>query len=54
MKMYIKSVMVDDQAKALAFYTDILGFDVKHNIPWASIAGLRLSRLRRQVMWNWR
>ena len=33
MKMYIKSVMVDDQAKALAFYTDILGFDVKHNIP---------------------
>ena len=33
MKMYIKSVMVDNQAKALAFYTDILGFDVKHNIP---------------------
>lgn len=33
MKMYIKSVMVDDQAKALAFYTDILGFEVKHNIP---------------------
>ena len=33
MKMYIKSVMVDDQVKALAFYTDILGFDVKHNIP---------------------
>ena len=33
MKMYIKSVMVDDQAKALAFYTDVLGFAVKHNIP---------------------
>lgn len=33
MKMYIKSVMVEDQAKALAFYTDILGFQVKHNIP---------------------
>ena len=33
MKMYIKSVMVDDQAKALTFYTDILGFRVKHNIP---------------------
>ena len=33
MKMYIKSVMVDDQAKALAFYTDVLGFRVKHNIP---------------------
>lgn len=33
MKMYIKSVMVEDQAKALAFYTDVLGFTVKHNIP---------------------
>lgn len=33
MKMYIKSVMVDDQAKALAFYTDVLGFRVKQNIP---------------------
>lgn len=33
MKMYIKSVMVDDQAKALAFYTDILGFQVKHDSP---------------------
>ena len=33
MKMYIKSVMVDDQAKALAFYTDVLGFQIKHNIP---------------------
>lgn len=33
MKMYIKSVMVDDQAKALAFYTDVLGFAVKHDIP---------------------
>lgn len=33
MKMYIKSVAVDDQAKALKFYTDILGFSVKHDIP---------------------
>ncbi|MGB5485572.1 VOC family protein [Parasphingorhabdus sp.] len=32
MKMYIKSVMVDDQAKAHAFYTDILGFQTKHDI----------------------
>lgn len=32
MKMYIKSVMVDDQAKALSFYTEKLGFTVKHNI----------------------
>jgi len=33
MKMYIKSVMVDDQAKAFDFYTKTLGFVVKHDIP---------------------
>ena len=33
MKIYVTSVFVDDQDKAEAFYTDILGFVVKHNIP---------------------
>jgi len=33
MKMYIKSVMVADQKKALEFYTKTLGFVVKHEIP---------------------
>ena len=33
MKMYIKSVCVDDQAKALSFYTDKLGFTLKQDIP---------------------
>ncbi len=33
MKMYIKSVMVQDQQKALDFYTNTLGFVVKHDIP---------------------
>jgi len=33
MKMYIKSVMVEDQRKALDFYTNTLGFVVKHDIP---------------------
>ncbi|NRA28730.1 MAG: VOC family protein [Parvularculaceae bacterium] len=33
MKMYIKSVSVDDQTKALDFYTNKLGFTVKHDIP---------------------
>ncbi len=33
MKMYAKSVAVDDQAKALAFYTEKLGFVLKHDIP---------------------
>jgi len=33
MKITLTSVMVDDQAKALAFYTDVLGFRVKHDVP---------------------
>ena len=33
MRMYIKSVVVDDQDKALAFYTGMLGFSVRHDIP---------------------
>ena len=33
MKMYAKSVIVDDQAKAFEFYTKTLGFVVKHDIP---------------------
>jgi catechol 2,3-dioxygenase-like lactoylglutathione lyase family enzyme len=33
MKIKLTSVLVDDQAKALAFYTDILGFTKKHDIP---------------------
>ncbi|MGA9872173.1 MAG: VOC family protein [Rhodococcus sp. (in: high G+C Gram-positive bacteria)] len=33
MKIYITSLMVDDQNKAQKFYTEILGFVVKHEIP---------------------
>ncbi|MGF1454205.1 MAG: VOC family protein [Alphaproteobacteria bacterium] len=33
MKMYAKSVVVDDQQKALDFYTKTLGFVVKHDRP---------------------
>jgi len=33
MRLNIYSVMVDDQAKALRFYTEVLGFQEKHNIP---------------------
>ena len=33
MKMYIKSISVDDQAAGLKFYTEKLGFVVKHDIP---------------------
>ncbi len=33
MRIYLASVFVDDQQKALRFYTETLGFRVKHNIP---------------------
>ncbi len=33
MKIVLTSVFVDDQAKALAFYTDILGFVKKRDVP---------------------
>ena len=33
MKITLMSVMVDDQEKALRFYTDVLGFRKKHDIP---------------------
>lgn len=33
MKIKLTSVMVDDQAKALAFYTGVLGFAKKHDVP---------------------
>ena len=33
MKIYVTSVLVDNQARALDFYTNKLGFEVKHDIP---------------------
>jgi catechol 2,3-dioxygenase-like lactoylglutathione lyase family enzyme len=33
MKIVVTSVLVDDQAKALTFYTDLLGFEKKHDVP---------------------
>lgn len=33
MKITVTSVLVDDQAKALYFYTDVLGFEKKNDIP---------------------
>jgi len=33
MKLKLSSIMVEDQAAALAFYTDVLGFVKKHDIP---------------------
>lgn len=33
MKIQLTSVFVDDQAEALRFYTEILGFVKKHDVP---------------------
>ena len=33
MRIKLTSIMVDDQEKGLRFYTDVLGFRKKHNIP---------------------
>jgi catechol 2,3-dioxygenase-like lactoylglutathione lyase family enzyme len=33
MKIRLTSIFVDDQAKALAFYTDVLGFVKKADVP---------------------
>lgn len=42
MKMYIKSVMVEDQARARDFYTETLGFKLKHDIPMGEHSWLTL------------
>ncbi len=33
MQIRLTSVLVDDQEKALRFYTDVLGFEKKHDFP---------------------
>jgi catechol 2,3-dioxygenase-like lactoylglutathione lyase family enzyme len=43
MRINLTSIFVDDQAKALAFYTDVLGFVKKNEIPlgeyfWLTVA----------------
>jgi predicted enzyme related to lactoylglutathione lyase len=32
-KLYLSSIFVDDQAKALEFYTTVLGFEKKRDLP---------------------
>lgn len=43
MKIYVTSVFVDDQEKARDFYTRVLGFAVRHDVPmgahrWLTVA----------------
>jgi catechol 2,3-dioxygenase-like lactoylglutathione lyase family enzyme len=44
MKIVVTSVLVDDQKKALTFYTEVLGFVKKNDIPmgefsWLTVVG---------------
>ncbi|NWL77049.1 bleomycin resistance protein [Pseudomonas taiwanensis] len=43
MKIVVTSVLVDDQVKALAFYRDLLGFELKHDIPMGAHRWLTLT-----------
>ncbi|SDR03395.1 Catechol 2,3-dioxygenase [Rhizobiales bacterium GAS113] len=43
MKIVLTSVLVDDQAKALAFYRDVLGFEPKLDIPMGEHRWLTLT-----------
>ncbi|MCO7224244.1 VOC family protein [Pleionea sp. CnH1-48] len=40
MRIYVTSVFVDDQAKALKFYTENLGFEKKQDIPFGEYSWL--------------
>src|SRR5688572_27588630 len=44
MRIYVTSVLVDNQAKALEFYTSKLGFIVKHDIPIGEARWLTVAR----------
>ncbi|AWZ09416.1 MULTISPECIES: VOC family protein [unclassified Streptomyces] len=40
MRINLTSVLVDDQAKALRFYTEVLGFEKKTDIPMGEVSWL--------------
>ena len=40
MRVKLTSVFVDDQRAALAFYTEVLGFEVKHDVDMGEFAWL--------------
>ena len=43
MKINVTSVLVDDQSKALAFYTDVLGFVKKTDVPAGGVRWLTVT-----------
>jgi predicted enzyme related to lactoylglutathione lyase len=43
MRIKLTSIMVDDQTKALKFYTEVLGFQKKHEIPMGEFRWLTVT-----------
>ncbi|HZO01572.1 MAG TPA: VOC family protein [Burkholderiales bacterium] len=43
MQITLSSILVDDQDRALRFYTDVLGFEKKHDIPLGRYRWLTLT-----------
>lgn len=43
MQITLTSLMVEDQEKALAFYTNIVGFEKKHDIPMGAFRWLTVT-----------
>jgi len=43
MQITLTSLMVENQEKALAFYTDIIGFEKKHDIPMGEFRWLTVT-----------
>lgn len=43
MRIKLTSVMVDDQDKALRFYTDVLGFRKRHDIPMGEFSWITVT-----------
>lgn len=41
-KVKLTSIMVDDQDKARRFYTEVLGFAIKHDVPMGGASWLTL------------
>ena len=43
MKLWVSSILVDDQSKALRFYTEVLGFQLHTEIPMGEARWLTLT-----------
>ena len=48
MEIYITNVFVDDQEKALNFYTNILGFELKNDVPMGESRWLTVTSKKNQ------